>query len=149
MDPLGIGDSDKPLNGYDTGSIGAMLHATMAQLGHSRYSLVGHDIGMWIGYAMASDFPHAVERVVLTEAVSPVWHPFRRFLSHRKRIFSFGTSCSINWLIYPTPSQVAVKCTISAIFSIAGTTVVNGSSDRSSSTPGNGISIIKGRIVRP
>ncbi|WP_431139125.1 alpha/beta fold hydrolase [Enterobacter mori] len=71
IDPPGIGDSDKPLAGYDTGSIAAMLHATMAQLGHSRYSLVGHDIGMWIGYAMASDFPHAVERVVLTEAVIP------------------------------------------------------------------------------
>ena len=56
VDPPGIGDSDKPAGGYDTGSIGAALHAMMAQLGHERYQLVGHDIGMWIGYAMASDF---------------------------------------------------------------------------------------------
>lgn len=71
VDPPGIGDSDKPAGGYDTGSIGAALHAMMAQLGHQRYQLVGHDIGMWIGYAMASDFPQAVERLVLTEAVIP------------------------------------------------------------------------------
>ncbi len=71
VDPPGIGDSDKPAGGYDTGSVGAALHAMMAQLGHERYQLVGHDIGMWIGYAMASDFPQAVERLVLTEAVIP------------------------------------------------------------------------------
>jgi len=71
VDPPGIGDSDKPLGGYDTGSVAATLHAAMAQLGHSGYQLVGHDIGMWIGYAMASDFPAAVERLALTEAVIP------------------------------------------------------------------------------
>ena len=71
VDPPGIGDSDKPRDGYDTGSIAVMLHTMMTQLGHSRYRLVGHDVGMWIGYAMASDFPQAVERLVLTEAVIP------------------------------------------------------------------------------
>ena len=64
VDPPGIGDSDKPRDGYDTGSIAVMLHTMMTQLGHSRYRLVGHDVGMWIGYAMASDFPQAVERLV-------------------------------------------------------------------------------------
>ena len=71
VDPPGIGDSDRPRDGYDTGSIAVMLHTMMTQLGHSRYRLVGHDVGMWIGYAMASDFPQAVERLVLTEAVIP------------------------------------------------------------------------------
>lgn len=71
VDPPGIGDSDKSAGSYDTGSIGSALHAMMAQLGHSRYQLVGHDIGMWVGYAMASDFPQAIERLVLTEAVIP------------------------------------------------------------------------------
>ncbi|MDQ9389180.1 alpha/beta fold hydrolase, partial [Serratia marcescens] len=71
VDPPGIGDSDNPAGGYDTGSVGAALHAMMTLLGHERYQLVGHDIGMWIGYAMASDFPQAVERLVLTEAVIP------------------------------------------------------------------------------
>lgn len=71
VDPPGIGDSDKPFDGYDTGAVGAKLHAMMVQLGHPRYCVAGHDIGMWIGYAMASDFPQAVERLVLTEAVIP------------------------------------------------------------------------------
>ena len=71
VDPPGIGDSDKPCGGYDTGSVAATLHQSMLQLGHARYQLVGHDIGMWIGYAMASDFPQAVTGLVLTEAVIP------------------------------------------------------------------------------
>lgn len=71
VDPPGIGDSDKPIGGYDTGSVAATLHQTMLQLGHERYQLIGHDIGMWVGYAMASDFPQAVTGLVLTEAVIP------------------------------------------------------------------------------
>lgn len=71
VDPPGMGESDKPRDGYDTGRVGATLHTMMAQLGHSHYSIVGHDIGMWVGYAMASDFPQAIERLVLTEAVIP------------------------------------------------------------------------------
>jgi pimeloyl-ACP methyl ester carboxylesterase len=96
VDPPGIGDSDKPRDGYDTGSIAVMLHTMMTQLGHSRYRLVGHDVGMWIGYAMASDFPQAVERLVLTEAVILVLLRHRRFLSRRRRTFFCGTSCSIS-----------------------------------------------------
>ena len=103
VDPPGIGDSDKPAGGYDTGSIGAALHAMMAQLGHERYQLVGHDIGMWIGYAMASDFPQAVERPVLTEAVIPGRRRRRRFSSRRRRTFSCGISCSTSWRICRRP----------------------------------------------
>ena len=103
VDPPGIGNSDKPRDGYDTGRVGTILHTLMAQLGHSQYRIVGHDIGMWVGYAMASDFPDAVERLVLTEAVIPARLLRRRFSSHRKRTFFFGTSCLISWRIYPKP----------------------------------------------
>lgn len=71
VDPPGMGDSDKPLGGYDTGSVAEKLHQVMAQLGHQRYAVIGHDIGMWLGYALASDYPQAVSRLVLTEAVIP------------------------------------------------------------------------------
>lgn len=71
VDPRGIGHSDRPLDGYDTGTVAADLHEVMRQLGHERYAVVGHDIGMWIGYALASDYPQAVERMALTEAVIP------------------------------------------------------------------------------
>ncbi|CUK03973.1 Soluble epoxide hydrolase [Achromobacter sp. 2789STDY5608615] len=71
VDPPGTGDSDRPLGGYDTGAIAATLHQLMAQLGHARYQVVGHDIGMWVAYALASDFPGVVTRLALTEAVIP------------------------------------------------------------------------------
>lgn len=71
VDPPGTGDSEPPRNGYDTGNIATVLNQLMQQLGHSQYALVGHDIGMWVGYALAMDYPEAVNRLVLTEAVIP------------------------------------------------------------------------------
>lgn len=71
VDPPGCGESDAPTGGYDTGTIATLLHQAMLQLGHPRFALIGHDIGMWVGYALAADFPQAVERLALTEAVIP------------------------------------------------------------------------------
>ena len=71
VDPPGLGDSDRPEHGYDTGSIAQTLHQVMAQLGFSRYHLVGHDVGMWIAYALACDHPDAVRTLAVTEAIIP------------------------------------------------------------------------------
>ncbi|WP_409284948.1 alpha/beta fold hydrolase [Pseudomonas protegens] len=71
VDPPGSGQSDRPEQGYDTGQVAEVLHQVMLQLGFARYSVVGHDVGMWIAYALASDRPQAVERLALTEAVIP------------------------------------------------------------------------------
>lgn len=70
-DPRGIGQSGRPADGYDTGRAAADLHGLMRKLGHERYSVVGHDVGMWIGYALASDRPGAVERLAVMEALIP------------------------------------------------------------------------------
>lgn len=71
VDPVGSGHSGRPDTGYDTGAAAAMLHCLMRALGHERYQVVGHDVGMWVGYALASDQPDAVSRLALTEAVIP------------------------------------------------------------------------------
>ena len=71
VDPIGSGYSSRPDRGYDTGSAASLLHRLMIQLGHERYRVAGHDVGMWIGYALATDHPEAVERMALTEAVIP------------------------------------------------------------------------------
>lgn len=71
VDPPGSGQSDRPEQGYDTGHVAEVLHQVMLQLGFASYSVVGHDVGMWIAYALASDRPQAVERLALTEAVIP------------------------------------------------------------------------------
>jgi len=71
VDPRGMGDSSRPANGYDTGRVAADLHGMMRQLGHERYAVAGHDIGVWIGYALAGDHPEAVERLALIEGSLP------------------------------------------------------------------------------
>ncbi len=71
VDPRGMGESDRPLDGYDTGRAAEDLNGLMICLGHRRYDVVGHDIGMWIGYALAADHPEAVARLALVEAIIP------------------------------------------------------------------------------
>lgn len=71
VDPPGTGYSARPTTGYDTGAVATTLHRMMNQLGHKQYSVVGHDIGMWVGYALASDYPADIKKIALTEAVIP------------------------------------------------------------------------------
>lgn len=71
VDPVGTGYSDRPDSGYDTGAAATTLHNMMQQLGYDEYAVVGHDIGMWVGYAMASDYPASITKIALTEAVIP------------------------------------------------------------------------------
>ena len=71
VDQRGIGLSDKPQGGYDTGTLAADLVALMDALGHRRFALVGFDTGCLIGYALAADYPERVEGVVAGEAPLP------------------------------------------------------------------------------
>lgn len=71
VDPPGTGYSDRPDAGYDTGRTAATLHRVMVQLGFDVYQVAGHDVGMWVAYALASDHPEAVKSLALTEAVIP------------------------------------------------------------------------------
>jgi pimeloyl-ACP methyl ester carboxylesterase len=71
VDQRGIGLTDKPHDGYDTGTLAGDLVALMDALGHERFAVVGHDTGMPITYALAADHPHRVDRVAVAEAVVP------------------------------------------------------------------------------
>ena len=57
VDQRGIGLSDKPSDGYDTGTLAGDLVELMDALGHERFAVVGHDTGFAISYALASDSP--------------------------------------------------------------------------------------------
>ncbi|MEG3166279.1 alpha/beta hydrolase [Sphingomonas sp. PB2P19] len=70
-DPRGLGITDKPENGYDKGTLGRDLFGLMTALGHERFAMVGHDCGMWVGYAMAADQPERIARIALGEAIIP------------------------------------------------------------------------------
>jgi pimeloyl-ACP methyl ester carboxylesterase len=67
VDQRGIGLSDKPADGYDTGTLANDLVALMDALGHERFAVAGHDTGFAIAYALAADHPDRVERAILAE----------------------------------------------------------------------------------
>src|SRR3954471_20877886 len=67
VDQRGMGLSDKPQGGYDTGTLAGDLIALMDALGHERFAVVGHDTGFAISYALAADNPGRVERAALLE----------------------------------------------------------------------------------
>jgi pimeloyl-ACP methyl ester carboxylesterase len=71
VDQRGIGLSDKPKDGYDTGTLGNDLVALMDELGHQRFALYGTDTGMPIAYALTADHPDRVERLIVSEAPLP------------------------------------------------------------------------------
>jgi pimeloyl-ACP methyl ester carboxylesterase len=71
VDQRGIGLSEKPDDGYDTGTLASDLVTVMERLGHERFALVGVDTGMLIAYAVAADYPERVDRLVVGEAFLP------------------------------------------------------------------------------
>jgi pimeloyl-ACP methyl ester carboxylesterase len=77
VDQRGIGLSDKPPGGYDTGSQAKDMVALMEVLGHQRFAVVGFDTGVAIAYALAADHRDRVERLVVGEGPSRAWLPHR------------------------------------------------------------------------
>lgn len=83
-DPRGVGLSDKPRDGYDTGTLARDMAALMGALGHRRFAMVGHDVGMWTGYALAADHPDRLARLALAEAAIPGLTPAPPLLGGRE-----------------------------------------------------------------
>jgi pimeloyl-ACP methyl ester carboxylesterase len=71
VDQRGIGLSDKPQDGYDTGTLAGDLAALMTAFGHQRFVMYGTDVGMPTAYALAADHRDRLERLVVSEAPLP------------------------------------------------------------------------------
>jgi pimeloyl-ACP methyl ester carboxylesterase len=67
VDQRGIGLTEKPRDGYDSGTLARDLVALMDRLGHDRFAVVGHDTGYIIGYALAADHRDRVDRLAVAE----------------------------------------------------------------------------------
>lgn len=83
MDLRGMGNSSRPLTGYGQRDHAEDVVRLMASLGHERFSIVGHDIGAHVAFAVATMHPRAVERLTLVDGTIPgippwatmnVWH---------------------------------------------------------------------------
>ena len=76
VDQRGIGLSEKPEDGYDTGTLANDLVGVMDALGHRQFAVVDVDTGLLIGYALAADHPDRVTRLAVGEAPLPgSWPP--------------------------------------------------------------------------
>lgn len=71
VDLPGQGDSDRPGDGYDTGSLAAKLHGLLQRLGIERYFLAAHDVGAWAAYSFAAQYGAEVRRLALLDAGIP------------------------------------------------------------------------------
>ena len=69
VDQRGIGLSDKPQGGYDSGTQANDMAAVMEALGHRKFAVIGFDTGMGIAYALTVDHPERVDRLVVGEAI--------------------------------------------------------------------------------
>jgi pimeloyl-ACP methyl ester carboxylesterase len=94
VEPRGMGESDKPTDGYDLATLARDLVSLPGALGNrGSFDLVGHDIGAWIAYAMAADFPTQIARVALIDATIPGVSPSPSALEPaaiNNRVWHFG-----------------------------------------------------------
>jgi pimeloyl-ACP methyl ester carboxylesterase len=70
-DLRGFGQSAAPADGYTKAAMAQDVHALLNSLKLDRVRLVGHDIGLMVAYALAAQYPQAVDRLVLMEAFLP------------------------------------------------------------------------------
>jgi pimeloyl-ACP methyl ester carboxylesterase len=74
VDPRGMGESDRPAHGYDLATVATDIHGlaeALRLLADGTVDVAGHDIGTWIAYAYASDWPSDVRRVAALDALIP------------------------------------------------------------------------------
>ncbi len=71
-DMRGLGDSSRPLDGYDKKTIAADIwQLAHERLGYESFLLVGHDWGGPVAYALAAAHPDAVGKLVVLDVVVP------------------------------------------------------------------------------
>ena len=88
LDPPGLGESDPAVEGYDTANIAQLLAAAVKTVTSERIHLVGHDVGGWIAYAWAAQFPERIRSLTLLDTAVP------------------GTGCA---QAFPLPPELNVK----------------------------------------
>jgi pimeloyl-ACP methyl ester carboxylesterase len=68
-DLRGLGNSDRPMTGYDKRSLASDVHSLARALGFSKIGLTGHDWGGAVAYYLAYDHPELVERLMILDAI--------------------------------------------------------------------------------
>lgn len=70
-DLRGLGDSSRPLDGYDKKTVGNDIWRLLQRLGIGSFYLVGHDWGGPTAYAIAAAHPDSVKKLVILDVAIP------------------------------------------------------------------------------
>jgi pimeloyl-ACP methyl ester carboxylesterase len=71
IDLPGMGDSERPADGYDVVTMARRIHAAVDALGFTDVRLVTHDIGTWLAFPYAHEYAATLRKVVFMDAVIP------------------------------------------------------------------------------
>ena len=71
LDPPGLGESEPAGEGYDTATVANVLATAVKTVTPERIHLVGHDVGGWIAYAWAAQFPKQIKSLTLLDTAVP------------------------------------------------------------------------------
>jgi pimeloyl-ACP methyl ester carboxylesterase len=71
VDLPGMGDSDKPADGYDKKSMAGIIHGLVRALGHDQVDIAGHDVGSQVAFSFAANHPEAVRKVAMLDILHP------------------------------------------------------------------------------
>jgi pimeloyl-ACP methyl ester carboxylesterase len=67
-DLRGLGDSSKPLSGYDGNTTAEDIYQLLSKLGlNQKIYLVGHDVGVLTAYSYAASHPNNVSKLVILD----------------------------------------------------------------------------------
>jgi pimeloyl-ACP methyl ester carboxylesterase len=66
-DLRGLGDSSKPVSGYDVKTTAEDIYQLVSQLDFKNIFLVGHDFGVEVAYSYAATHPHEIKRLVILD----------------------------------------------------------------------------------
>ena len=75
-DLRGLGDSSKPVTGYDGNTTAEDIYQLLSQLGlDQKINLVGHDVGVHTAYSYAAAHPNNVSKLVILDVPVPGFYP--------------------------------------------------------------------------
>ena len=66
-DLRGLGESSKPITGYDGKTTAEDIHQLVTKLGFNDIFLVGHDFGVQVAYSYAAAHPNEIKRLVILD----------------------------------------------------------------------------------
>jgi pimeloyl-ACP methyl ester carboxylesterase len=70
-DMRGLGDSEKPLTGYDKKTIAEDIYQLVKKLGYSKIYIVAHDWGGPVAYSYAAAHPEDVRKMIILDIILP------------------------------------------------------------------------------